>query len=93
MSPTSFDPEFEFGPDLLTAKHVDDINITGLERNVDNYVKRVESVFGTCKVHKHTYTNCAVRYTKNEQGDVIMDQDEYIKQLRPITPRVHWRGG
>ena len=85
LSPTSFDPEFEFGPDLLTAKHVDDINITGLERNVDNYVKRVESVFGTCKVHKHTYTNCAVRYTKNEQGDVIMDQDEYIKQLRPIT--------
>ena len=52
---------------------------------MDNYVKRVKSVFGTCKVHTHSYTNCAVRYTKNEQGDVIMDQDEYIKRLRPIT--------
>eukprot|EP00959_Pyramimonas_sp_CCMP1952_P228349 4774502-Pyramimonas_sp.AAC.1 len=31
------------------------------------------------------YTDCAVRYTKTDQGDVILDQDEYIEQLRPIT--------
>ena len=45
---------------------------------------RVEKVFGKCKLHKHTYTNCAVRYSKDEHGNVLMDQDEYIKQLRPI---------
>eukprot|EP00959_Pyramimonas_sp_CCMP1952_P173636 3628293-Pyramimonas_sp.AAC.1 len=59
--------------------------MTGLEKNIDDYVQRVELVFGKCKLNKHSYTNCAVRYTKNDQGDVIMDQDEYFKQLRPIT--------
>eukprot|EP00959_Pyramimonas_sp_CCMP1952_P382353 8011835-Pyramimonas_sp.AAC.1 len=59
--------------------------MTGLEKIVDDYVQRVEEVFGQCKLNKHSHTNCAVRYTKNEHGDVIMDQDEYIKQLRPIT--------
>eukprot|EP00959_Pyramimonas_sp_CCMP1952_P219421 4587633-Pyramimonas_sp.AAC.1 len=59
--------------------------MTGLKKNVDDDVQRVEKVFGKYKLDKHYYTNCAIRYTKNEQGDVIMDQDEYIKQLRPIT--------
>eukprot|EP00959_Pyramimonas_sp_CCMP1952_P295215 6174320-Pyramimonas_sp.AAC.1 len=59
--------------------------MTGLEKNVDDYVQRVEKVLGKCKLNKHSYTNCAVRYARNEQGDAIMDQDEYIEQLRPIT--------
>ena len=40
--------------------------------------------FGACQLNKHTYTNCAVRYVKTEDGSVTLDQDEYIKQLRPI---------
>eukprot|EP00959_Pyramimonas_sp_CCMP1952_P408830 8567680-Pyramimonas_sp.AAC.1 len=59
--------------------------MTGPQKNVDDYVQRVEKVFGKCKLNKHSHTNCAVRYARNEQGDAIMDQDEYIKQLRPIT--------
>eukprot|EP00959_Pyramimonas_sp_CCMP1952_P218741 4574252-Pyramimonas_sp.AAC.1 len=58
--------------------------MTGPKKNVDDYVQRVEKVFGKCKLKKY-YTNCAVRYRQNVQGDVIMDQDEYFKQLRPIT--------
>eukprot|EP00959_Pyramimonas_sp_CCMP1952_P153972 3221282-Pyramimonas_sp.AAC.1 len=54
------------------------------EDTIDNYVKGVEDTFGKCKLNKHTYTNCAVRYTKDEDGHVTLDQDEYIKQLRPI---------
>eukprot|EP00959_Pyramimonas_sp_CCMP1952_P099655 2083341-Pyramimonas_sp.AAC.1 len=42
LAPTSYDPEFEFSQDLVTAKHLDDINMTGLEKNVDDYVQRVE---------------------------------------------------
>ena len=61
LHPTCFDPEFEIGNDLLTAKHVDDINMTGLEKSIDHYADRVEKVFGKCKLHKHTCTNCAVR--------------------------------
>eukprot|EP00959_Pyramimonas_sp_CCMP1952_P129136 2700370-Pyramimonas_sp.AAC.1 len=63
--------------------------MTGPEKNVDDYVQRIEKVFGKCKLNTHYYTNCAVRYTKNEPGDVIMDQDEYMKQLRPITHPEH----
>eukprot|EP00959_Pyramimonas_sp_CCMP1952_P100440 2100978-Pyramimonas_sp.AAC.1 len=42
LTPTSYDPEYEFSQDLSTAKHVDDINMTGLGKNVDDYVQRVE---------------------------------------------------
>ena len=55
-----------------------------METTVDKYVSCVESTFGSCKLNKHTYTNCAVRYAKTNDGSVTMDQDEYIKQLRPI---------
>ena len=30
LKPTSYDEEFETSPSLLTAKHVDDINMTGM---------------------------------------------------------------
>eukprot|EP00959_Pyramimonas_sp_CCMP1952_P004464 93529-Pyramimonas_sp.AAC.1 len=40
--------------------------------------------FVKCKLNKHTSTNCAVSYTKDEDGAVFSDQGEYIKQLRPI---------
>ena len=75
---------FETSQSLLTAKHVDDVNMAGEEDTIDKYAKAVEGTFGKCKLNKHSYTNCAVRYTKTEDGHVHLDQDEYIKQLRPI---------
>ena len=83
LRPTSYDEEFETSSNLLTAKHVDDITMAGIEERIDNYIKCVEDTFGTCKLNNHTYTNCAVRYTKDSVGNVTLDQDEYIKQLRP----------
>ena len=85
LRPTSFDPEFEIKRDLLTAKHVDDVNMGGTESNIDYYQKAVEKVFGPCKISKRQYTNCAVRTTLTDDHDVISDQDEYIKTLRPIV--------
>ena len=49
LRPTSFDQEFEIKQGLRTAKHVDDINMTGEEKKIDNYVAAVEKVFGECK--------------------------------------------
>eukprot|EP00959_Pyramimonas_sp_CCMP1952_P242450 5067723-Pyramimonas_sp.AAC.1 len=72
------------GSGLLTAKHVDDINMAATEDTIDKCVKFVEEIFGKCKLNKHTCTNCAVRYTKDVDGNVSLDQDEYIQQLRPI---------
>eukprot|EP00959_Pyramimonas_sp_CCMP1952_P406315 8515662-Pyramimonas_sp.AAC.1 len=74
---------------LLTAKHVDDINMAGAEDTIDKCVKCVEYTFGKCKLNQHTCTNCAVRYTKGEGGSVTLDQDEYTKQLRPIQDPEH----
>eukprot|EP00959_Pyramimonas_sp_CCMP1952_P016586 351721-Pyramimonas_sp.AAC.1 len=71
--------------DLLAAKQVDDINMAGTANNIDDYVKKVERVFGTCKLNKNTYINCALRCSMDSDGGVTMDQDEYIKQLRPIS--------
>ena len=69
----------------MTAKHVDDVNMTGTESWIDYYANQVEKIFGQGKLNKHQYTVCGVQYTKNSKGDVIMDQDENIKTLRPIV--------
>ena len=80
MTSTSYDLEFEVADDVSTAKRVGDINAVGLERNVDDRVEKVEGVFGACELDKRP---CA--HAKNDNGDVAMDQDEYNKQLRPIS--------
>ena len=81
---THFGPEFEIKENLRTAKHVDDINLTRLPKEMQEYIKAVESVFGPCKRHNKCFTNCGVRHTKTD-GAVILDQDEYIATLRPRT--------
>eukprot|EP00959_Pyramimonas_sp_CCMP1952_P277101 5792488-Pyramimonas_sp.AAC.1 len=58
--------------------------MAGTEDTIDKYVKCGGGTLGKCKFNKHTYTNCAVRYTKDEDGNVTLDQYEYIKQPRPI---------
>ena len=82
---TQFGREFELGSNLLAAQRVDDVNMTGLESSIDACVEQVEKTFGTCKLNKRTYANCVVRYSKDEHGSVQMDQDDYLKQLRPIA--------
>ena len=81
---TSYDSEFELGNELLTAKHVDDINMSGNKDQISRYVSCVEKTFGKCKLNTGTFTNCGVRYSKTSKG-VEMDQDEYVKTLRPIV--------
>ena len=45
-------PQFKVGSDLLTAKHVDDVNMTRLGKNIDDYVSRVQTVFGACELQE-----------------------------------------
>ena len=59
--------------------------MAGREREIDTYTTEVEKVFGKCKLNKHQFTNCGVRYTMQDNHDVTTDQDEYIKTLRPIV--------
>ena len=85
LKQTTYDPEFEVMKDLLTAKHVDDVNMAGTENQIDIYKTKVDNVFGSTKIHKHEYTNCGVRSIMDSQHNVSLDQDEYIKTLRPIV--------
>lgn len=59
--------------------------MTGLEKKVEDYAKSVEAVFGSCRLSRHTFVNCGVCYSKLSNGNVTMDQDDYIKTLRPIV--------
>ena len=65
LKPTSFDPELEIKKNLLTARHVDDINMAGLEKDIDDYTKEVEK---PCKLNKRQFTNCGVRCILNDTG-------------------------
>ena len=46
LQSTSYDPELEFTKTLRTAKHVDDINMTGTERSINEYIKLVGHIRG-----------------------------------------------
>ena len=59
--------------------------MTGTEQDIDRYTQEVERIFGKCKLNKHQFTDCGVQYTKMPNGDVVLDQDAYIKTLRPIV--------
>eukprot|EP00959_Pyramimonas_sp_CCMP1952_P310160 6491368-Pyramimonas_sp.AAC.1 len=71
---------FETSNNLLTAKHVDDINTASTTDTIDKYVKCVEDTFGKCKLNAHTCANWAVKCTKDEDGSVTLDQDENINR-------------
>eukprot|EP00974_Lingulodinium_polyedra_P047643 4572425-Lingulodinium_polyedra.AAC.1 len=63
--------------DMRSAKHVDDVTMTGKEKLVDAYVSHVEHTFGNAR-SINTYTNCGVRYENKPDGSVVMGQAEYI---------------
>eukprot|EP00959_Pyramimonas_sp_CCMP1952_P007805 163178-Pyramimonas_sp.AAC.1 len=58
--------------------------MSGTEDTIDKCVKYVKDTFGKCKLSKRTYSNCVARCAKHGGGNVTLDQDEYIGQLRPI---------
>eukprot|EP00959_Pyramimonas_sp_CCMP1952_P172701 3608637-Pyramimonas_sp.AAC.1 len=60
--------------------------MAGTGGTIDMRVKCVDDMFGKCKLNYHTCTNCAVRYANDEDGNFMLDQDEYIQQLHPIQP-------
>eukprot|EP00959_Pyramimonas_sp_CCMP1952_P334311 7001233-Pyramimonas_sp.AAC.1 len=59
--------------------------MAGTEGTIGKCVRCVGDTFGKCKLNKHACTNGAARCTKDEGGNVTLDVDECIKQLRPIA--------
>ena len=90
LKPTTFDPELEVKHKdgklvLMIAKHVDDIKATGEVQEVKTLMTELENVFGKLTVNRDEFTNCGIRHRKHKDGTIILDQDEYIRALIPIT--------
>jgi len=91
MKALTFDREMEVRHDndklvASACKHVDDIKY-GAEPDVlyKVIIPALEEVFGKLKINKNTFTNTGVRHTRQADGTIVTDQDEYIQALKPIT--------
>eukprot|EP00959_Pyramimonas_sp_CCMP1952_P224361 4691538-Pyramimonas_sp.AAC.2 len=58
LRPTSCHEESEARPNLLFAKHVDDIYVAGTEDTIDKCVKCVEDMLGNCAFNAHIFQRC-----------------------------------
>eukprot|EP00959_Pyramimonas_sp_CCMP1952_P002077 42793-Pyramimonas_sp.AAC.1 len=76
----SHDEEFETINDLLTAKHVDDINVASTEETVEMCVKCVEDVFVVSTLHllKMNTSNRSFLYTS------LNSQSQTLRPMRQI---------
>eukprot|EP00959_Pyramimonas_sp_CCMP1952_P061742 1290230-Pyramimonas_sp.AAC.1 len=61
--------------------------MAGTEGAVGRCVKCVGDILGQRKLKKQTFSKCAVRYAMDSDGNVILGQDVYMKQLHPIQRR------
>eukprot|EP00959_Pyramimonas_sp_CCMP1952_P443619 9287120-Pyramimonas_sp.AAC.1 len=78
--PASYDEEFESSNSLLTAKHVDDINMAGTEDTVDKYVKCVEATFGVVDGARCIFTT---RPRTNQRSSATTERDRQELQACP----------
>ena len=91
MKALTYDREMEVRHDngkLVASgtKHVDDIKY-GAEPHIlwKEIVPALEEVFGKLKINKKTFTNTGVRHSRQDDGTIVTDQDEYILALKTIT--------
>eukprot|EP00959_Pyramimonas_sp_CCMP1952_P139080 2911416-Pyramimonas_sp.AAC.1 len=70
---------------LLTAKHVDDINMAGTEGTTDKYGKCVEDTFGNCKLKQaHIRELCCDIYQGRGRMAMPLWKMKKISDLRPM---------
>ena len=90
FKPSLHDDQFELlhndagQVECLLSKHVDDGNVAGLRKHLDNLVSQLEKTFGPITVHR-TFTNVGVRQNRSADATITCGQDEYIKALKPIS--------
>ena len=67
------------------AKHVDDVKIGGSRATVQAVIAPLERAFGKLTYHEQDFTNVGVHHKVHPDGSVELDQDEYIRALKPIV--------
>ena len=96
--PSKQDPELEIlykngELQAVLAKHVDDANMGAGYAATEATKKAVENVFGKLAWKQKKFDSVGIGYEQTRKGDVILNQDEYIQQLTPITgPTLYGKG-
>ena len=65
--------------------HVDDLNIAGDPRVVQELLKTLEHEFGELAVQRGTVTNCSVQHVQNPATrEITLDQLDFLSNLRTV---------
>ena len=89
LKPLAADPECEVKHRngklvLILVKHVDDLKIAGEESEVQNLLSALEKIFGPSERNNNNFTCVGIKHTRDPDGTITLDQDEYISALKPI---------
>ena len=69
---------------LILVKHVDDLKIAGEEAEVKNLLSALEKTFGPSERNNNNFTCVEIKRTRDQDGTITLDQNEYISALKPI---------
>ena len=89
LKPISKDPECEVKHKngrlvLIIAKHVDDIQITGEESEVQALLEALKRTFGKIGRNDNGFTCIGIHHFRNKSASISVGQHEYIKPMNPI---------
>jgi hypothetical protein len=70
----------------IMTKHVDDLKLAGIVREIITILQQIENNFGKLKIEWHEFTNCGVRHRQHKvRMEITLDHLEYASSLRIIA--------
>jgi hypothetical protein len=70
----------------IMTKHVDDLKLAGIVREIILILQQIEKFFGKLKIEWHEFTNCGVRHRQRKvTKESSLDQMEYASSHRIIA--------
>ena len=69
---------------LLVSTHVDDLKITGLQRQMQALMSCLTGHFDELKTATDNFEHLGLKHTKNEDGTRQVSQDHYVSELKHV---------
>ena len=69
----------------IIVSHVDDLLVVGDEKFKKEVEEKLASIFKFSKMEKDDFNYCGCRIRRKENGNIEIDQHEYIKAIENIT--------
>ena len=76
---------------LVASTHVDDLKVTGNPTWIQWLIAELENRVGKLTVQRKTFEHCGVEHDQLADGTVVMSQDHYAAQLKPIAMPAKYR--